>query len=333
MQTPQLRDGPYVFKNINQWQALWVCDGIRQSYNFPPLTEKRVIEKCGLRAQLLAEPAKRPEIEYPAVEQLAVFSDVHGQFDLMKRLLIANNIVDEKGNWSFGKGHLVVVGDVFDRGDKVTESLWLLYQLEQQAAANGGQVHYLIGNHEVMVLNNDLRYLNAKYLEVESILGQSISVLYDIDTLLGEWIRTRNVLVKIGDMLFTHGGLNPQLAVQERSLAEINQIFTTHLIKDENHPREGFAKYLHKSHGPVWYRGYFREPKVTAQQVSLLKSTYDINHIVVGHTTQKQVLGIHDNAIIAVDSGIKHGENGELLLVNKGHFYRGLLDGSRILLH
>ena len=36
----------------------------------------------------------------------------------------ADHIVDDGGNWAFGQGHLVVVGDVFDRGDEVTEILW-----------------------------------------------------------------------------------------------------------------------------------------------------------------------------------------------------------------
>jgi hypothetical protein len=332
VQPSQLKDGPYVLKQPNQWQALWVCDGLAKSYSFPPLTEPKVIEKCGLRAQLRAEPAKRPAIYFPPAEKLAIFSDIHGQFDLMKRLLIANNIIDDEGNWQFKKGHLVVVGDVFDRGDKVTESLWLLYQLEQQAKDAGGQVHYLLGNHEVMILNEDLRYLNEKYSQVESVLGRSIPQLYSQDSLLGQWLQTRNVLVKIGELLFVHGGFNPELAKQGRSLDEINQIFTANLIVDEAHPRQGFTQYLHKSDGPIWYRGFFRPPKAAEQEIDLLKSTYGVNHIIVGHTTQEQILGLYDNAIMAVDSGIKRGQSGEMLLVDKDRFYRGLLDGSRILL-
>ncbi|MBL4631974.1 MAG: metallophosphoesterase [Paraglaciecola sp.] len=330
VQSLQVRDGPYVSKGPKQWQALWVCDGLAKSYTFPPLIEPRVIEKCGLSAQLQVDPAKRPAISYPAVQKLAVLSDIHGQFDVMKRLLTANHITDDAGNWIFAKGHLVVVGDVFDRGDKVTEVLWLLYQLEQQALAVGGRVHLLLGNHEVMTLNGDLRYMHKQYQLVENVLDKSIPQLYGKDTVLGQWLQTRNVLVKIGDMLFAHGGFNPELAKQERSLAEINHIFTANLIEDKRFVREDFAKYLHKSDGLIWYRGYFRAPKATEQDIALLKSVYGVKHIIVGHTTQDQVVGLYDNAIIAVDSGIKRGQSGEILIVVEDRFYRGLLDGSRI---
>ena len=35
-------------------------------------------------------------------------------------------IIDKNLNWKFGKGHLVVLGDIFDRGSMVTEVLWHL---------------------------------------------------------------------------------------------------------------------------------------------------------------------------------------------------------------
>ena len=96
------------------------------------------------------------------IRKVAAFSDIHGQYELLVRLLINNNIVDKNLNWIFGEGHLVIVGDIFDRGDKVNEILWLVYDLEDQAKEKGGRVHYLLGNHEYMVLYNDLRYIHDK---------------------------------------------------------------------------------------------------------------------------------------------------------------------------
>ncbi|KAG1488187.1 hypothetical protein G6F52_014005 [Rhizopus delemar] len=51
-----------------------------------------------------------------------------------------------------GKDTLVIAGDVFDRGPQVTEAFWLLYGLQQQAAAARGAVHFVLGNHETKVL-------------------------------------------------------------------------------------------------------------------------------------------------------------------------------------
>ncbi|MGO4780068.1 metallophosphoesterase, partial [Lysobacter sp. 2RAB21] len=101
--------------------------------------------QCGqtrpIKVRAPAEP--EPDIALGQVERIAALSDVHGQYDLMVRLLRSNSIVDRKLNWRYGRGHLVVVGDVFDRGPKVNQVLWLLYALEQQARAAGGGVHLL----------------------------------------------------------------------------------------------------------------------------------------------------------------------------------------------
>ena len=52
---------------------------------------------------------------------------------MLIELLKNNKIIDEDLKWTFGDGHFVIVGDVFDRGDKVNEVLWFLYDLEIQA--------------------------------------------------------------------------------------------------------------------------------------------------------------------------------------------------------
>ena len=56
------------------------------------------------------------ESEIPAVEKIFVMSDLHGSFNAMASLLIKNGVVDKNYKWTFGKGHLVMVGDITDRG-------------------------------------------------------------------------------------------------------------------------------------------------------------------------------------------------------------------------
>lgn len=327
----KINDGPYVLMQEPQWQALWVCDGVEQRTRFAAVSQSQQIENCSQQAQLYAEKVQRPQLEYSNVARVAVISDVHGQAGLLRGLLIAQGIIDKLGNWQFADGHLVVVGDVFDRGPEVTESLWLLYQLDFQAREAGGQLHFLLGNHEVMVLNGRRKYLHDKYLKVEDILARSMPQLYARNTVLGQWLQSRNVLVKINDMLFTHGGLHPDLVTASTTLADINQAFTQNLIEGEQ-ARQGFARYLHKTDGPVWYRGYFREPQASEAQIDSLLKHFDVRHIVVGHTTQNAVTGFYHNKVIAVDAGIKRGKSGEMLLVEQQQLYRGLLDGGRLAL-
>ncbi len=54
-----------------------------------------------------------------------------------------------------------------------------------------------------------------------------------------------------------------------------------------------------------------------------------LTRIVVGHTSMPHVSSFHGDRVIAIDSSIKNGENGELLFIENGRLSRGLLDGSR----
>ena len=81
-----------------------------------------------------------------------VLSDIEGEFAAFKSLMQGNGIMDQNYKWTFGDGHLVICGDLFDRGNRVTEYLWLLYKLEDEAKAQGGYVHVILGNHDIMNL-------------------------------------------------------------------------------------------------------------------------------------------------------------------------------------
>ena len=94
---------------------------------------------------------------YRNIDNIAALSDIHGQYDLLIELLTNNKIINNDLNWDFGEGHLVIVGDIFDRGGKVNEVLWLIYKLEIQARKMGGRVHFLLGNHDYMDLQGDIR--------------------------------------------------------------------------------------------------------------------------------------------------------------------------------
>jgi len=324
-----ITDGPYVSISPNQLSYHYVChDKVHQ--------DKRTISTlphqfsaCGLMADIPNLTFKTDLLEYHGDFKVAALSDLHGQYDLMKTLLVNNGIISAQGDWAFGKGHFVITGDVFDRGDKVTEILWFLYRLEKQAEAAGGKVHLLLGNHEVMVLNGDLRYLHPKYVKAAKILATDFEELFSKTTVLGQWLRSKSVLVKINNALYAHGGFHPELAQKKHSLQEINSVFKKSLIKAElPQPREGFARFLHKSNGPIWYRGYFKDDGATADEIDLLLKHFEIEHLIVGHTSQKKIEARYQGKVIAIDSSIKKGEYGELLIIDDKTLMRGTLSGE-----
>ncbi|KZN30855.1 hypothetical protein N474_02670 [Pseudoalteromonas luteoviolacea CPMOR-2] len=329
----KVTDGPYIDVEPKHMNVSWICDDQVSKENHPLATKEapHSLNYCGLSAQVEQTTFKDDPIIFETKEKIAALSDLHGQYHLMKTLLKNNGILDRKDNWAFGKGHFVITGDIFDRGDQVTEILWLVHKIEQQALRAGGRVHLLLGNHEVMVLNGDLRYLNPKYIKTGEFLKVPFQKLIGKNTILGRWLRSKPVLLKINGYLFTHGGFHPSLAKQPLSLSDLNHIFKSYLVKGEPHQtRTGMARFLHKSNGLVWYRGYFKDNGATEKELELLLKHFDVDHVVVGHTSQRKIETRHNGKVIAIDSSIKKGKYGEILFIEDDNLYRGALDGERM---
>lgn len=96
------------------------------------------------------------------VPRVVAVGDVHGSYDGLVAVLRMAGLVDEKARWSGGKAHLVQVGDFLDRGKDTRGVLDLLMRLQKDAPKAGGRVHVLLGNHEVMNMLGDLRYVNPE---------------------------------------------------------------------------------------------------------------------------------------------------------------------------
>jgi len=92
---------------------------------------------------------------------LIAIGDVHGDFDDFCAILRRVGLIDEQRHWTGAKATFVQLGDLLDRGPKPREVLDLMISLDEQAAKAGGQVVSLLGNHEVMNLMGDLRYVSA----------------------------------------------------------------------------------------------------------------------------------------------------------------------------
>lgn len=325
-----LIDGPYVFHQDKGSQAVWVCDG-----EVKPLaitTGTRIHAPCGsvtgiaLNARNTAAPDELPQ---PA--RWAAVSDIHGQNELFLGLLRAQKIINAHNHWAFGKGVLVINGDVFDRGPYQTEALWAIYRLAQEAQAAGGSVQMVLGNHESMVLRGDLRYLSPKYLVVAKLLQRSVAELYGKDTELGQWLRTRATVLRLGDTLFVHGGISPDLPRHAPELVALNAKVRARLgdarasLNDD--PQ---ASWLFLGEGPLWYRGYFKMPRASSGEVDALLKQFAVRRIVVGHTTRDAIVSLYGGRVIGIDAALKDGAAGELLLWENNRLQRGLANGSRM---
>lgn len=129
------------------------------------------IAALGLSGRALAEQPWR----WSNVPRVVAVGDVHGAYSELTRLLEAAGIVDDSLRWSGGDSTLVSLGDLIDRGPASRKVLDLFMRLQTEAAAQGGAVHVVLGNHEVMNLVGDLRYVSkAQYAEFADDEPQSL---------------------------------------------------------------------------------------------------------------------------------------------------------------
>ncbi|MEP1094085.1 MAG: metallophosphoesterase [Cyclobacteriaceae bacterium] len=333
----QIDDCPYISYEEGQVIVKWIAEGkpIERRYSDDEFLQLKIatcedFESKYLKFKPNLSVDNRQQFE--GVSKIAILSDIHGQRDLLITLLQAHKIIDTERNWIFGEGHFVITGDVLDRGNKVMEVLWFLYKLEQQAEKAGGRVHLLLGNHEVMVFGGDLRYVSEKYLEVASIFNTTYDELFSSKTLLGQWLRTKPIAISVNNIAFAHGGFSPKFVDRRFDLETVNRLFHDAII---DHPKNTVKandtlRFLTKSDGPIWYRGYFRDEEFTKEQAQEIVDAMDLNAIVVGHTSYDQVLKHYDGLIYSVDSSIKKGQYGELLIWQGEEFFRGTLAGDII---
>ncbi len=94
-----------------------------------------------------------------AEPRVVAVGDVHGDYDGVVSILQDAGLIDARNHWKGGNAVLVQTGDLLDRGPRPREVLDLFMALEAEAPRSGGRVVALLGNHEVMNLMADLRYV------------------------------------------------------------------------------------------------------------------------------------------------------------------------------
>jgi tetratricopeptide (TPR) repeat protein len=287
-------------------------------------------------AVLDAQPIR---CEFEAVDRIVAIGDVHGAFDTFVANLKATGLVDDGLDWIGGKTHLVQTGDVVDRGPDSRKVLDLLMKLEPQAEAAGGKVHALIGNHEFYNAVGVFGYVSKA--EVKAFDGARDHVLrrfrnvdgprgflalreaYSAEGVYGRWIRGHNAVVRIGDLLFVHGGITPEIV--GLGLAEINRRVRADL------DREDFAEsFALSDEGPLMTRRFSDQIPDSwvvgvRDELRAVLAALEVRTMVMAHTiTYGLIEPRFEGAAILIDTGMLEayvGGHQAALLIEKGRFY------------
>lgn len=250
---------------------------------------------------------QRPSWKYRQPEKVFVMSDPHGRLDCVVSLLKGNGVIDDDLNWNYGTNHLMIIGDIFDRGDDVPQIFWLVYKLEQEAAQAGGCVSFLLGNHEPMVLANDLRYCTEKYHKLADKLGVSYAQLFGADTELGRWLAVRNTMQVIGKNLYVHAGLGQEFYERNLSIPTVNEEMSRALFmsKKERKQLSELTAFLYGNSGPIWYRGLVRDAEkyhpISSDTLKRILKRYKVKRLIVGHTIFEDVSTFYNERVIDVN--------------------------------
>lgn len=329
-------DGPYVIYEPDGQTRVVSVDRKGQIKDttyaaLPPDFTLHVIDHKGrFPFDVKLHPVKRPEWKYKQPDKVFVMSDPHGKLDCVISLLRGNSIINEKSQWSFGKNHLVVIGDIFDRGKDVPQIFWLFYKLEQEAEEAGGHVSFLLGNHEPMVLANDLRYTKGKYKLLAEKLDMAYPKLFGPDTELGRWLGTRNTMQTIGGNLYVHAGLGKEFYDRNLRIPTVNEEMSRALFmnKKERKALSPLTAFLYGNGGPIWYRGLVRtDPKynpLPQDSLQMIMKRYHAEHILVGHTIFKDISTFYEGKVIGVN--VDNEENrkkkrGRALLIDRNTYF------------
>jgi len=198
----------------------------------------------------VATPAAASPWRFENVDRVVALSDIHGAYGPMVAALQNADVIDDQLSWSGASAHLVVVGDILDRGPESRRAMDLLMRLETESIQAGGMVHVLIGNHEAMNLIGDLRYVSEEeyaafaadedpknrerwfkeYSNRRATGNKTARELRDAfdhsfptgffahrsafapEGKYGNWLLSKPIIVVVNDTAFVHGGLAPMVS-------------------------------------------------------------------------------------------------------------------------
>ena len=184
-----------------------------------------------------ASDGARPAARAPA--RLVAVPDLHGDLAHARRSFQLAGISEDGERWSAGANtRFVQTGDVVDRGERSIEIVQIIANLQREAATRvNSSVTALLGNHELLTLQGDYRYvareellrLGKASLESKNLGGQEMGTGYGLraywaagqmawrsafspDANLGAQIRSNRPLLTVeGEgscaTLFSHAGV------------------------------------------------------------------------------------------------------------------------------
>ncbi len=277
-----------------------------------------------LAACASSAPAPAQAQTWDGVERIVVIGDLEGDYEKFAGMLREAALIDGAGDWSGGAAHLVQLGDIPDRGPNSRQIMDHLRRLEPQAQRAGGRVHALIGNHEAMNVEGDLRYVHPG--EYAAFAGRNSERLrrayyqrtldhlrqnppetglpeFD-DAFRAQWEAEHPLGFVEHRQAWSPSGEYGRWVTGHDSVIRINDTLFLHAgigpayaavqretmneaVRDalRGRPDPNYPTILTDEDGPLWYRGLAIEAENTERaHLEALLAQHGVSRIIVGHT-------------------------------------------------
>jgi hypothetical protein len=255
-------------------------------------------------------------VRIPQPEKIVAIGDLHGDAHALVTILSGMNLIDARTNWTGGKTVLIILGDMVDRGNESRRIFDILMSLQQQAPRSGGRVVALLGNHEYLVAQNDLRFFTHQDAQNYRDFATSPQS-YDRDVIFnafsyqskyGQWLASLPALFIAGNSIFVHGGIDSW--IEHHSIEEVNadiQNAIKYYEGGSNEDPDLINPWVFGDESPLRTRRVVYG-LVSKWQLTRWLHLAGVRRLVVGHTTTSSYMPIlftkeYDDKLIMMDTG------------------------------
>ena len=314
---------------------------------------------------------------YPITKRLIAIGDLHGDLRVTLLALRLAGVISkdifpynvQNIKWTGGDTWIVQLGDQIDRcrpdnwvkncienSDDVVDDegnnmmiIQIFQKLDVQAKQVGGRVLGMIGNHELMNIDRDFRYVSPQeFLEFVPPNERNkkktddgypygyyhrLKVFERGGNIAKHYAIQKKSILIVGSTLFVHGGLSHDL-MKKYSIQEINHVVEKWLLKTDTEIEGKMFDEIFRDDddmSPFWCRLYSEDDgygENTEEGFTELlkiinsrnKTLNPINRIILAHTPQfmdnKYLNGIYNERLWRIDVGMsrafgKHDDCGE----------------------
>jgi hypothetical protein len=283
-----------------------------------------IVLLLGCAAAPAPAQAQSSQAEWTGVERIVAIGDLEGAYEKYLDMLRTAGLIDAENNWTGGHTHLVQLGDIPDRGPNSRAIMDHLMRLERQAQRAGGRVHALIGNHEAMNVEGDLRYVHAgeyaafatrnsprvrdqfyqRYIDQTRAspppgglptIDEAFRARFDAEHPLG-WVEHRQAWAPSGPYGRWVAGHNTVVRINDTlflhagigpAFAAADRAAMNRAVQAalNGRPVEGYLDILTNEQGPLWYRGFAQhEEAAETANLEAVLARHGVRRIVIGHT-------------------------------------------------